>query len=106
MNSIIKGFSQCIDLFLQPLAQNLLSSIQNIIHQLELLEPYIWEPSYCWVSLDVTSLYSSILHDIGMVFLQYFLSQDRMLHPRQAVFILDAALFCLTHNYFKFDAEF
>lgn len=54
------GFSIYIDQFLQPLAQNLPSYIRDGPHLLDMLKPYTWEQNYWWLSLDVSSLYTSI----------------------------------------------
>lgn len=64
MDSITSCFSLYIDYFLQPLAQALPSYIRGGTHLIELLNPYTWEPSYQWISLDVFSLYTSIPHEI------------------------------------------
>lgn len=48
----------------------------------------------------------SILHSIGLRATASFLSNDPLLNPEQAKFILDATEFYLTHNYFEFDGEF
>lgn len=106
MDSITSGFSQYVDVFLQPLAQSFQSYIWDSTHLLKLLAPYSWEDSYLWLSLDVNSLYTSKPHDIGLLATQYFLLQDPMLNPHQATFILDATHFCLTHNYFLFEDDF
>lgn len=106
MNSITSGFSQYVDLFLQPFVSNLQSHIKDGIHLLELLGPYQWEPNYIWLSLDVQSLYTSIPHNVGMQAIQHFLSEDPSIHPNQVKFILDATFFCLTHNYFIFEDHY
>lgn len=106
MDSVTTGFSQYIDQFLQPIVQQLPSYIRDGTHLLELLTPYKWESSYIWLSLDVTSLYTSIPHQFGLLALEFYLAQDPFMNPRQAAFILEATNFCLTHNYFNFDGEF
>lgn len=105
IDSVSSGFSQYIDYFLQPLAQNLQSYIRDSTHLLERLAPYSWEDSYLWLSLDVNSLYTSIPYDKAILATQYFLLQDPMLHPNQAGLILDATHICLTHNYFHYNKD-
>lgn len=106
MDSVTSGFSQYVDVFLQPLAQSLPSYIRDSTHLLERLSLYTWDDNYLWLSLDVNSLYTSIPHNIGLRALQHFLSQDNMTNPDQATFILDATTFCLTHNYFLFQGDY
>lgn len=106
MESVTTGFSQYIDLYLQPIVKQLPSYIRDGSHLLELLASYKWEPSYLWLSLDVTSLYTSIPHSFGLLALEFFLAQDPFINPRQAAFILEATNFCLTHNYFDFNGDF
>lgn len=58
------------------------------------------------LSLDVTSLYTSIPHHFSLLALEFFLAQDPLINPRQAPFILEATNFCPTHNYSDFNGEF
>lgn len=106
MDSVSTGLSQYIDLYLQPIVQQLQSFIRDGPHLLELLAPYRWESTYTWLSLDVTSLYTSIPHQFGLQALEFFLAQNSMLNSRQATFILEATDFCLRHNYFDFNGDF
>lgn len=101
MDSVTSGFSIYIDQFLQPLAQNLPSYIRDGPHLLDMLKPYTWEQNYWWLSLDVSSLYTSIPHDVGVRAVEHFLANDPLTNPRQANFILEALTFCLKHNYFE-----
>lgn len=71
-----------------------------------MLAPYEWEPTYWWLSLDVTSLYTSISHEMGVQAVEHFLAADPNISTRQAQFILEALLFCLKHNYFEFNVTF
>lgn len=100
-NIVTSGFFLYIDFFLQPLAQNLQSYIQDSTHLMALLSPYTWIDSYCWLSL-----YSSIPHHIVMLAIQQFLLLDPMLNSKQSSFILDATLFCLMQNYFHVEGDF
>lgn len=106
MNSITTGLSQYIDSFLQPLVHGLPSYIRDGRHLMESLSSYTWESSYIWLSLDVSSLYTSIPHQFGLMATEYFLSGDPLANPRQVAFILEATRFCLHHNYFQFEEDF
>lgn len=106
MKSVTRFFSIYINHFLQPLAQNVPTYIRDGTHLLDTLKAYTWETTYQWVSLDVNSLYTSILHNVGLRSVQNFLLQDPLINPKQANFIVDSTKFCLTHNYFSFDNKF
>lgn len=82
MESVMSYFSICIDHFLQSLVQNFPPHIKESIQLLNLLQQYCWEPLYCWLSLDVVSLYTSIPHNIGLQAVQYYLNEDPLLNPR------------------------
>lgn len=71
-----------------------------------MLANYTWEPTYLWASLDVNSLYTSILHDVGIQAVTNFLMEDPLLHPKQAQFIVHSTEFCLTHNYLEFNGDY
>ncbi|CAI9583897.1 unnamed protein product, partial [Staurois parvus] len=85
--SITSCFSQYIDHFLQPLAQAQHSYIRDSGHLLELLQTYSWEPDYCWVSLDVCSLYTSIPHDVGITAINPALSILGSITQPQTIFL-------------------
>lgn len=82
MDSITSGFSLYVDRYLQPLVHQLQSYIRDGTHLMEQLLPYRWEPTYSWLSLDVSSLYTSIPHDFGIMALEYFLSKNPLINPR------------------------
>lgn len=66
-------------------------------------KPYIWAQTYWCLSLDVSSLYTSIPHDVGIQAVEHFLANDPYTNSRQAHIILEALQFCLKHNYFESD---
>lgn len=99
MESVTSGFSIYVDQFLQPLAQRLPSYIHDGSHLLDTLTMYTWEPTYWWLALDVSSLYTSILHEVGLRASEHFLAEDPLVNPRQANFILEALAFCLKQSF-------
>lgn len=105
-NSFIYGLSVYIDRFLQPFVCQLPSYIRDSNQVLEALRSYRWESHYLWASLDVSSLYTSIPHEVGLEALQYFLSRSYETNSDQATFIVEGTNFCLRHNYFTFLEEF
>lgn len=58
--------------------------------------------TYLWVSLDVSALYTSIQHEVGLRELLYFLTKSHAIHYKQAQFTFDCTKFTLEHNYFCF----
>lgn len=99
MDSITSGLSKYIDFYLLPIAQALPSYIRDGTHLLEQLKPYSWNTDYMWMSLDVSSLYTSIPHTFRLTALEHFLFQDPYMNNRQAAFILECTesksqLFC------------
>lgn len=72
---------------------------------LEILSSFSWQPYFKWLSLDVSSLYTSNEHKYGIEAVGYFLSKSEI-HPLQTKFLLDSTEFCLTHNYFSFVGQY
>lgn len=72
---------------------------------LEILSNYKWQSSYRWLSLDVTSIYTSIDHTHGLRAISYFLLEDGRLNSLQTKFLLDCVEYSLTHNCFCFLGE-
>ncbi|XP_056414465.1 uncharacterized protein LOC130356667 [Hyla sarda] len=64
------------------------------------------EDSWYLASIDVEALYSSIIHEIGLKAVSFYLdtrSNHLLTHNK---FILDLLQFILTHNYFLFDSAY
>lgn len=64
------------------------NSSSNGPHLLDMLKPYQWEDSYWWLSLDVSSLYTSIPLDVGVRAIEHFMANDPHTNSRQAHFII------------------
>lgn len=77
--------------------------MRDSAHLKETLKEYKWEDSYCWLSLDVSSLYTSIPHRAGLQALQHLLFSKSGLQYKQAEYSLKFIEFYLTHNYFVFE---
>lgn len=73
---------------------------------IEALQHYTWEEGYWWASLDVTSLYTSIPHKVGLKAMQHFLSKSGDFNSLQSQFLIKATEFYLKHNYFTFCEQF
>lgn len=99
LNAITYNLARHIDKFLQPLVWNLQSFVKDWNHIMEILSKYIWQKSYLWASLDMSSLYTSIQHEFGLRAMELFLAKSDSLPTNQ---ILNSTEFVLSHNYFSF----
>lgn len=106
LDGITSRVSQYVDAFLQPLVTSLPTYIKDSAHVLETLKQYKWEPGYLWLSLDVSSLYTSIPHEGGLRAVEYFLSEADYMNPNQSKFICHCTKFALERNYFSFQGKF
>lgn len=88
-NSCTSGSLVYIDFFLQSKVCELPSYISYSSHVINILKQYIWEDTYMWASLDVTSLYTSIPHGVGLSAVQYFLTKYCDKNSKQSEFLLD-----------------
>lgn len=101
MESLTSNLGCYIDHFLQAIVQNFPSYSKDSGHMLEILSNYTWQKQYRWLSLDVTSLYTSIKHEFGLAAIQYFLCKDQLFHHQQIWFLYASIEFALTHNNFS-----
>ena len=104
--SATSRLSKIIDKVLSPLVQNLKSYTKDDLDFIRKLPRNIDYECNLY-SLDITSLYTSIGHDLGIKAVRYFIEKYREQVPKRFTneFIEEAGLFILTNNYFKFDRE-
>lgn len=62
-----------------------------------------WTEGLSFLTMDVTSLYSNIDHEIGICCVKKFLDKDQGLPELQIQFIRDAVRFILEDNYFTYN---
>lgn len=105
-DSFTSGLLVYIDFLHQPMVCQLSSYIRDSSHVNEILKEYSWQEGYTWTSLDVTSLYTSIPHEVGLAAIKYFFTKNGEMNSIQSKFILDSIEFCLRHNYFTFLDQF
>ena len=97
-----------ITIWLPPLMKNLLSFIQDPSHFISMIEGRQLPQSCLLASIDVTSLYTNIVHDdeikatIEALHESYALDEDQL--PPEI--IGDMLRFILTHNVFEFVERF
>lgn len=105
IDSLTSNMGCYIDHFLQDLVIQLPSYVRDSGHMLEILSTFSWHSQYKWLSLNVSSLYTSIEHQYGIQAIEHYLSKSN-LHPLQSRFLIDSIEFSLTHNYFSCVGEF
>uniref|UniRef100_A0A803JV49 Helix-turn-helix domain-containing protein n=1 Tax=Xenopus tropicalis TaxID=8364 RepID=A0A803JV49_XENTR len=104
--SLNERLSEFIDILLQPLVLRLTSYVRDTKHILQILGNFEWQNGFSWGTIDVTSLYSCIPHDKGLQTISYHLDNYSSYDSVLKDFILDAILYLLTHNFFKFEGVF
>lgn len=98
-DSLSDGLSDYLDYFFQPIVSSLSAYIKDTGHILEILRNNTWQEGDSWVLLDVSSIYTSILHQIDLLALQYFLEKDNKLNSSQAAFLVEEDNFLLHPDY-------
>lgn len=99
IGSLTSNLSQYIDKHLQKFY---LRDTTSLIQEVQTIE---WKSDYQWATLDVTSLYTNIPHDKGILCIKTFLDMDVLMPNRQFFFIHDSIEFILKHNYFNFNGQ-
>lgn len=96
--------SAFLDEILKPLVPKLNSYCRDTFHFLELLPASVEENSL-FISFDVTSLYTSIPHDLGYEAIKYWVDKYRDDIPEKfsKQFILDSLRVILQNNFFSFE---
>ena len=96
--------SEFLEKVLSPLVPYQKSYVKDDWDFLRKFPPEL-DPSYKLYSCDIVSLYTSITHDLGLKALKYWIGKLRHLIPSRVKteFILEAAEFVLTNNYFLFN---
>uniref|UniRef100_A0A803JHQ6 Reverse transcriptase domain-containing protein n=1 Tax=Xenopus tropicalis TaxID=8364 RepID=A0A803JHQ6_XENTR len=106
IDSLTSNLSDFVDHFLQDLVVRQKSYIRDTRDLLNKISNIEWRDTYCWITCDVTSLYTNIPHKRGIDSIQQKLRMESDLPPAFQTFLLDSISFILTHNYFVFDDRF
>ncbi|XP_069493449.1 uncharacterized protein [Ambystoma mexicanum] len=103
IGSITEHISEYIDHQLQPLANSLASYIRDTTHIIQLIDNIPWNDNYWLVTMDVTALYTSILHEKGLLTTEYFLKTRSISLNDHNNMILEMLQFTLQNNIFIFN---
>lgn len=97
--------SALIEKLLSPIATKVKTYIKDDWHFLRLLPATLDYNATTLYSVDISSLYTSITHDLGVEAIQYWINKHRNLIPSRFNndFIIHSLLFVLKNNNFTFD---
>ncbi|XP_078541431.1 uncharacterized protein LOC144826808 [Lissotriton helveticus] len=101
-NSLLENMSRYIDFFLQDFVRGLPSFILDTSDFLRKLQDFVWSPNYVLVSMDVTSLYTSIIHTDCLKATQHFLDKRDIGFQEHSKMLFDMITICLENNIFLF----
>lgn len=102
IRSITSNASTLIYLHLQPHVSDLPSHIKDTIHLLRIIEHMVVPTNSYLVTIDVESLYNSILHKKGITTVGNFLRERGQEFWSFNSFVLKLLDFILKHNVFNF----
>lgn len=106
IGSLTEPLSQFVDAHLRPLVEDLPSYLRDTGDFIDKLDKInLGEGDIFLVTMDVTSLYTNIPHDIGLAALQFFLNTRPVCSP-PTDFLTEMAKMVLTKNYFLFERDF
>uniref|UniRef100_A0A8C5MLR3 Reverse transcriptase domain-containing protein n=1 Tax=Leptobrachium leishanense TaxID=445787 RepID=A0A8C5MLR3_9ANUR len=95
IDSLTANSSKFIDFYLQPIAQKTKSYIKDSTHILQEIESIAWHSDYKWATLDVTSLYTVIKHELGIEAIVRTLESQSTLETNKQIFLKSAIRFIL-----------
>ena len=96
--------SSFVDLLIKPFTSHVQSYLRDTIDFLNYLQEIVLENTIL-ASFDVTSLYTTITHELGVPSIKFWLNKHpESLHPRfNKQFVIDSIILILTNNSFTFD---
>lgn len=103
INGATSNLSHYIDLYLQNYVVKLDSNLKDSYHLIKELLNQPWERGLGFLTMDVTSLYSNIQHEIGINCVRKFLDEDPEIPESQKIFLLDGIRFILENNFFIYN---
>ena len=108
VNYVTEPLSQFVDIWLQPLMQKLPSFVRDTNHLIQMISQTSFHKDVLLASIDVTSLYTNIVHEDGIKTiieaLENSYHSDEDSPPPET--IGDMLRFILTHNCFEFEGKF
>uniref|UniRef100_A0A803JPC3 Helix-turn-helix domain-containing protein n=1 Tax=Xenopus tropicalis TaxID=8364 RepID=A0A803JPC3_XENTR len=106
IGALNEGLSQYVDRLLIPLVLRLPTFLKDTTMCINKLADLEWKPTYRWFTMDVTALYSSIDHTVGLDSIFYWLNRGETFSTTQIGFIMQSVDFLLHTNYFLFNGSF
>lgn len=105
-NSLLSPLSQYVDFFIKPFVHSLPSYIRDSTDFInKISELHDLSDASVLLTLDITSLYTNISHEKGLIALRHYLSLREDSSP-PSDFIIQMASYLLKYNYFSFDNDF
>ncbi|XP_056376037.1 uncharacterized protein LOC130273370 isoform X1 [Hyla sarda] len=102
IGSVSSNLSHYLDLLLHKYVLKLTSYLKDTTDFISSILAVEWKTEYLLVTMDITSLYTVIDHDLGINAVAHFLNNDPELPQAQRDFIQKGLRYVLTHNYFEF----
>ena len=106
IDSVTSRVGRYVDFFLQPLVKGIPSYVKDSRHIINLLSGLSPKSGMWMVTIDVTSLYTIIPHELGFEAVFLYLSRDSGLPDKQVAFIMSLLRFATSSNYFWFEGKF
>lgn len=105
INSATSNLSQYLDELLQIYVKKQPTFLRDSDDLIRLIHNTQWTEGLSFLTMDVSSLYSNIDHDLGVGCVDRVLMDDPEIPEIQRKFITDSLHFILTNNYFKFGGD-
>lgn len=78
------------------------SFLKDSNNLIRILKTTRWEEGLCYLTMDVTSLYSNMEHNFRLKCIEFSLKNDKEIITKQIIFIYEAIHFILNHNFFTY----
>ncbi|XP_063306958.1 kinesin-like protein KIFC3 [Pelobates fuscus] len=98
INSVTSKLSEFIDFHLQKYAQAAKSYLKDTKSLIQELESVEWKDGYMWATVDVTSLYTIIEHELGLQAVKKVVEADSELPADLGLFLLESNQFAFSFN--------
>lgn len=106
IGSLTEPSSIYIDEILKPFVTSLPSFVQDTMDALRQLDGIVLGEEHWLACLDIESLYTSILHDVGLHAVKDTLKQRGQQFQVHNVFVIELLEYILKHNYSTFNNKY
>lgn len=106
VDSLTSRLGAYLDSFLQPLVLKLQSYTRDSTQIIQILQDVIVDENTILATVDVTSLYTVIPHDLGMRALRFFFDSWSDINVTQVDFLMKCFEYALHHNYFWYSGNY